>query len=82
MAGGETVELAGYSFSVRPWSALRRWTGDFFPYWQSDKPRFTLTITRTGVPIGKQTITWMIRFSNADETGGFITVPALQQGNL
>ncbi|MDD5312215.1 MAG: hypothetical protein PHO26_04185 [Dehalococcoidia bacterium] len=79
MAGGETVELAGYRFKVIPQAVIRRLLFDFLPYFQAGKPRFALTITRIGESTGPQEIYWAIRFSNGDETGGVISVPELQK---
>ncbi|GAI48321.1 unnamed protein product, partial [marine sediment metagenome] len=35
MAGGQILDWAGYRFTAKPSSRLRRSTKDFLPYWQA-----------------------------------------------
>jgi len=80
MAGGKSVDLDGYTLLVKPLALWRRFTKDFWPYWQAQRPRFLLEVTRTGAPAGNATLTWFIRFSNAQVAGTQVTIPALQTG--
>ena len=81
MAGGKPVDLDGYQIIAKPLSRWRRLTRDFLPYWQAQKPRFLLQITRLGPPSQNQTITWFVRFANGQVTYGQETIPPLQTHN-
>ena len=81
MAGGELVDLEGYQLAAKPLSRWRRFTRDFWPYWQAQKPRFLLEVTRIGSPAQSATITWFIRFVNDQVTGEQVVVPPLQTGD-
>jgi len=78
MAGGKPVDLDGYQLIVKPLSRWRRFTRDFWPYWQAQKPRFLLEVTRIGPPAQSVTITWFVRFANAQVTSGQVILPPLQ----
>ena len=78
MAGGKPVDLDGYRLVVKPLSRWRRLTRDFWPYWQAQKPRFLLEATRIGPPAQSTTITWFVRFANAQVAGGRVILPPLQ----
>ena len=80
MAGGKPVDLDGYQLIVKPLSRWRRFTRDFWPYWQAQKPRFLLEVTRIGPPAQSVTITWFVRFANGQVTPGQVVVPPLQTG--
>ena len=81
MAGGEPVALDGYQLIVKPLSRWRRFTRDFWPYWQAQKPRFLLEVTRIGPPAQSATITWFLRCPNGQVTSGHVVVPPLQIGD-
>jgi len=80
MAGGKPVDLDGYRLTVRPLSQWRRFTRDFWPYWQAQQPRFLLEVTRTGLPTQSATITWHIRFANGQVAPAQLVLPPLQTG--
>ena len=78
MAGGKSVDLDGYQLIVKPLSRWRRFTRDFWPYWQAQKPKFLLEVTRTGPPAQSVTITWFVRFANGQVAPGQVILPPLQ----
>jgi hypothetical protein len=80
MAGGQSVEIFGYRFAAKPRSILRWLSLDFLPYWQTSRPEFLLTVTRTGPPSQQATLSWFIKFPGGHQTGHQETVPALQTG--
>ena len=80
MASGQSVELEGYRFTVKPASRFRRLTGDFWPYFQASRPSFVLSIERLDSSSKEQEARWSIRFSNDDNIGGKFTIPNLQEG--
>lgn len=79
MAGGKPVDLDGYRFIVKPLSRWRRLTRDFWPYWQAGKPKFLMEVMRIGPPAQQATITWFIRFTNAQVAPGQAIIPPLQE---
>jgi hypothetical protein len=80
MAGGQPLDWDGYRFTVKPLSQGRRIVRDFWPYWQSSRPKFVLTIARLTSPAQEQTINWFIRFATGDVTGGQVIIPPLKTG--
>lgn len=78
MAGGKPLDFHGYRLIVKPLSRWRRFTRDFWPYWQAQEPQFLLEVTRTGLPAQTATLTWHIRFANGQIAPAQVTLPPLQ----
>lgn len=82
MAGGESLDWNGYQLTVKPRSQWRRLIWDFWPYWQAQKPRFLLEVTKIGPPAQSEIILpWIVRFANNQVTKGQVVLPPLQTGD-
>jgi len=77
MAGGKPVYLGGYRLIVKPLARWRRFTRDFWPYWQAQQPKFLLQVTRTEKPAQSANLTWHIRFGNGEIAATELTLPPL-----
>lgn len=66
LAGGRIVDVGLCEVTARPANKLRRFIRDWWPYVQSQKPRFELIVTPLGIGSSSQRFLYTLQYSNGN----------------